>query len=190
MVPDQRDDGRGCEPPLIQKVCKLVSGDEPQTREQGHDIDGEGAEEQSIMDRKAGIIMITTGSITSVAGALLMMKGCETLKQIKNRQGDVVGELGLSGLIGGRLEGVYARPFPAIGMFHFALTQGQAVSVLIVEAAGGTDRSLYLRRALAVGDQPAFRAETRRINQLTRADLAGRSVVILDDAAIPSSGAA
>jgi hypothetical protein len=79
---------------------------------------------------------------------------------------------------------------PADNRFHFALTQGQAVSVLIVEAAGGADRSLYLRRALGVGDQPAFRAETRRINQLTRADLAGRSVVVIDDAGIPSSGAA
>src|SRR5687767_6551665 len=56
----------------------------------------EGGEEQSIIDRKAGIIMITTGSVTSLAGALLMMKGCDTLKQIKNRQGDVIGELGLS----------------------------------------------------------------------------------------------
>lgn len=58
--------------------------------------------EEAVMGRKAGIIMVTTGSITSVAGALLMMKGCDTLKQIRNRQGDVVGEVGLSnsGIIG------------------------------------------------------------------------------------------
>lgn len=62
----------------------------------------EGIEEDAVMGRKAGIIMIATGSVTSVAGALLMMKGCETMKQIKNRQGEVVGEVGLSnsGIIG------------------------------------------------------------------------------------------
>jgi len=58
--------------------------------------------EEAIMGRKAGIIMITTGSLTSVAGALLMMKGFDTIKEIKNRKGDVVGEVGLSnsGIIG------------------------------------------------------------------------------------------
>ncbi|MBI4499770.1 MAG: BatA domain-containing protein, partial [Gemmatimonadetes bacterium] len=75
---------------------------------------------------------------------------------------------------------------PADNAFHFTLAQGQALSVLIVEPSGGTDRSLYLRRALAVGDHPAFRTETRRTSQLTQADLAGRSLVILDDAGIPT----
>lgn len=58
--------------------------------------------EEAIMGRKAGIIMITTGSISSVAGALLIMKGCDTMKEIRNRQGEVVGEVGLSnsGIIG------------------------------------------------------------------------------------------
>lgn len=62
----------------------------------------ENIEEEAVMNRKAGIIMIATGSLTSVAGALLMMKGCETMKEIKNRKGDVVGEVGLSssGIIG------------------------------------------------------------------------------------------
>lgn len=53
--------------------------------------------EEAVMGRKAGIIMVTTGSITSVAGALLIMKGCDTLKEIRNRKGDVVGQVGLSG---------------------------------------------------------------------------------------------
>ena len=45
MVPDQRNDGRGFEPPPFEKTRKLIGGDEPQAREQGHDVDGEGAEE-------------------------------------------------------------------------------------------------------------------------------------------------
>ena len=35
--------------------------------------------EEDVMGRKAGIIMITTGTVCSVAGALLMMTGRETL---------------------------------------------------------------------------------------------------------------
>lgn len=58
--------------------------------------------EEAVMGRRAGIIMVTTGSITSVAGALLIMKGCDTMKEIRNRKGDVVGQVGLSnsGIIG------------------------------------------------------------------------------------------
>ena len=45
IVSDQRNDGRRLEPPMFHKKRKLVGGDEPQPREQGHDVDGEGAEE-------------------------------------------------------------------------------------------------------------------------------------------------
>src|ERR671912_555035 len=45
MVPDQRDYGRGFEPPPFEKAGKLLGGDEPQPREQGHDVNGKGAEE-------------------------------------------------------------------------------------------------------------------------------------------------
>jgi hypothetical protein len=76
---------------------------------------------------------------------------------------------------------------PADNIFNFTLAQGQAVHVLIVEPAGGTDRSFYLRRAFGVGDHPAFRAEVKRVNQLTAADLTTASVVILDDAGIPTA---
>ena len=77
---------------------------------------------------------------------------------------------------------------PADNVFHFTLTQGQAVSVLVVEPTGGaTDRSLYLRRALAVGDRPAFRSDVKRALDLVRGDLEGRSVVILDDVGTPSA---
>ena len=53
------------------------------------------------------------------------------------RQVSVIGELGLSGLIGGGLEAVYARPFPAIGMFHLRLTQGS-----LILADGGDELSV------------------------------------------------
>ena len=71
--------------------------------------------------------------------------------------------------------------------FHFVLSPEQPLSVLLLEPAGGSpEQSLYLRRALAVGDRPPFRIESRRVNQLTRADLAGRSMVVSLDAGIPA----
>ena len=79
---------------------------------------------------------------------------------------------------------------PADNAFHFVLSPARTVSVLLLEPVGASsDQSLYLRRALAVGDQPPFRVESRRVNQLTRADLPGRSVVVSLDAGIPAGDA-
>jgi hypothetical protein len=69
--------------------------------------------------------------------------------------------------------------------FHFVLAPGQAVNVLIVDG-GMAQSTLYLERALAIGDQPPFRTDTRRSNQLRASDLAGRSTVVLNDVAYPS----
>jgi hypothetical protein len=41
-----------------------------------------------------------------------------------------------------------------------------------------------------VGDHPAFRADVKRISQLTRADLSDRAVVVLDDAGLPTAESA
>jgi len=74
--------------------------------------------------------------------------------------------------------------------FHFVLAPEQAVSVLLLEPVGASpELSLYLRRALAVGDRPPFRVESRRANQLTRSDLSGRSIVMSLDAGIPAGDA-
>jgi len=74
---------------------------------------------------------------------------------------------------------------PADNDFHFALAPGQDVPVLIVEEAGS---GLYLRRALAIGDRPRFRVETRGV--LAPADLAGRAVVVLAGTAPGNDAAA
>ncbi|MSR07781.1 MAG: VWA domain-containing protein [Gemmatimonadetes bacterium] len=74
--------------------------------------------------------------------------------------------------------------------FHFVLSPERTLSVLLLEPVGGSaDLSLYVRRALAVGDRPPFRVESRRVNQLTQADLAGRSVVVSLDAGVPAGDA-
>jgi Mg-chelatase subunit ChlD len=69
--------------------------------------------------------------------------------------------------------------------FHFVLSPDQAVSVLIVEG-GSAESSLYLREALALGEEPGFRVETRRSGELRAGDVAGRAVVVLNDVSFPT----
>jgi len=74
--------------------------------------------------------------------------------------------------------------------FHFVLSPGQALRVLVLEAADApAERSLYLRRALSLGDQPPLRVEVKKVSQFTTADLTGRSLVILNDAPPPRGDA-
>ena len=74
--------------------------------------------------------------------------------------------------------------------FHFVLSPGQIVSVLIVDAASPSpDASLYLERALDIGSTPAFQTEVISVNELDAATLDGRSVVMLNDTAPPAGPA-
>ena len=69
-------------------------------------------------------------------------------------------------------------------MFHFTVSSGQLVSVLIVKPDAPTlDSSLYLENALAVGNTPTFVTETITVRDLNTDVLEGRSVVILNDTA-------
>ena len=53
--------------------------------------EGDAVENQA--HRRGGMIMIATGTLTSVAGAILIMRGTDTLKKLRNKQGEVVSEL-------------------------------------------------------------------------------------------------
>jgi hypothetical protein len=79
---------------------------------------------------------------------------------------------------------------PADNAFHFVLSRGQSVSVLLVEPADAdAAHALFLTRALAIGDRPPFRVDVRRESDVSAADLDGRSLVILNDAAFPRGAA-
>jgi hypothetical protein len=80
-----------------------------------------------------------------------------------------------------------ADRLPVDDVFHFVLSPGQAVQVLVVD--GGGQSTLYLERALTIGDQPPFRVELRQAGQFRGADLADRAVVVLNDAAFPAGDA-
>lgn len=79
---------------------------------------------------------------------------------------------------------------PADDGFHFVLSPGTAVSVLIIERSGsGPHPSLYLRRALGIGTSPAFDVEVAKVERLSAADLEGHDVVVLNDAPFPAGAA-
>ena len=72
-------------------------------------------------------------------------------------------------------------------VFYFTVSPGRPVSVLMVERSGaGRDASFYLRGALGIGREPAFKADLKSIDQFTAADLAERAIVILND--VPLGG--
>src|SRR6185503_17690484 len=72
----------------------------------------------------------------------------------------------------------------------FTIAPDAAVSVLLVEPATPREnQSLFVSRALAIGDRPSFRVTEKRINELTPRDFDGRALVVLDEVAPPNGDA-
>ncbi|MGQ0712759.1 MAG: BatA domain-containing protein [Gemmatimonadaceae bacterium] len=75
---------------------------------------------------------------------------------------------------------------PTDDVFHFVLARAQVVSVLLIERPGApSSRTMFLPRALGIGDQPAFRVVQRRADEVTPADVAGARVVVLHGVGMP-----
>ena len=80
---------------------------------------------------------------------------------------------------------------PPDDTFYFTLSPAQELSVLILEPADPhANQSLYIRRVLELSETPPTRLTIKRVGQLAAADLAGRSLVILNDVAFPQADAA
>ncbi len=70
--------------------------------------------------------------------------------------------------------------------FHFTLSPSQELSVLVLEPPDPhANQSLYIRRVLELSETPPVRLTVKPVGQLAPADLAGRSLVILNDVAFP-----
>lgn len=79
---------------------------------------------------------------------------------------------------------------PADDVFHFAVSPGQVVTVLVVgSAAAPDDANLFLTRALGIGSEPAFDVRATTLESFTAADLADRQVVVLNDTRPPAGAA-
>ena len=71
--------------------------------------------------------------------------------------------------------------------YYFTIAPDQGVSVLIVEpSTPRANQSLFLSRALSIGDRPSFRVDVKKVGGLAPADLEGPSLVIFDEVAPPS----
>jgi len=71
-------------------------------------------------------------------------------------------------------------------VLNFTIAPDEAVPVLVVEPANPReDQSLYISRALAIGDRPTFSVDVKRVNALAPRDIADRALVILDEVAPP-----
>ena len=79
-----------------------------------------------------------------------------------------------------------ANSLTADDRYYFTIAPDAGVSVLLVEpSAARGNQSLYLMRALAIGDRPSFRIDVRKTGGLAPADLEGRSLIIFDEVPPP-----
>ena len=80
---------------------------------------------------------------------------------------------------------------PTDDVFHFVVSPGQVVRVLIVgNDRGASESALYLSRALGIGSSPAFDVTTTTVTSLGAGDLVGPQVVVLNDTRPPTGQAA
>ena len=75
---------------------------------------------------------------------------------------------------------------PQDNVFYFVVWPGQSISVTVVDGGRQGRQSLYLRRALAIGDRPSFDVEVKSLSTLEDRDLSRSSVVFLNDISPPS----
>ena len=74
-------------------------------------------------------------------------------------------------------------------VFHFVMSPGRPVRVLLAQRSGSRDANLYLSRALAVGDSPRFQVTSKDAEAISSDDLQSAEIVILNDVAVTASAA-
>jgi hypothetical protein len=77
----------------------------------------------------------------------------------------------------------------ADNVFDFVLSPTQPLKVVVLDRGGAGASSLYLSRALAVGESPRFDTAIKPPDAVSAADLDAAAVAITNDAAISSSAA-
>ncbi len=76
---------------------------------------------------------------------------------------------------------------PVDDVFHFVIATAQVVNVLLVESPGASaSRTMFLPRALGIGESPSFRVVQRRLDNVTAADVDAARVVFLHGPGMPS----
>ena len=81
---------------------------------------------------------------------------------------------------------IAADALPLDNAFNFIVSPKQPLKLVIAERPGAArDASLYLSRALALGDNPPFDLTTRSIDALSNEDIQRAAVIIVNDAPVP-----
>ena len=79
-----------------------------------------------------------------------------------------------------------ANQLAADDRYYFTIAPDAGVSVLLVEPSSSrANQSLYVTRALTIGDRPSFRVDVRKTGGLAPADLDNRSLIIFDEVPPP-----
>lgn len=77
-------------------------------------------------------------------------------------------------------------PLGTDNAFHFVIERAQVVSVLLIDHQDmPASRTMFLPRALGIGDQPAFRVTQRRADRVTPDDVSEAQAVVLHGATMP-----
>ena len=72
----------------------------------------------------------------------------------------------------------------------FVISPSNSLSALVLQSSTPREyHSLYLNRALSIGERPSFRVTVRPLGQFRLSDLDGQSIVVLNDAPFPSDEA-
>jgi hypothetical protein len=88
-----------------------------------------------------------------------------------------------------------ADALPQDNAFRFVLTPGRPVPILVIDRSDRGERggrptpSLFLSRALGIGDTPAFQVDVVPVGRVTLAHFDARAVVVLNDVPFPSAAA-
>ena len=75
----------------------------------------------------------------------------------------------------------------ADNVFNFVVSPVQPVRVVVVDRGGTGSATVYLSRALAIGDAPRFETTVRQPDALSDDDLRRASLVILNDVVVPAA---
>ena len=75
---------------------------------------------------------------------------------------------------------------PADDRYYFTIAPEAGISVLLVEpSTPRSNQSLYVTRALAIGDRPSFRIDEKKTGGVAPTDLDGRSLIVFDEVPPP-----
>jgi hypothetical protein len=123
---------------------------------------------------------VTVAAVSLARSTFANRERIAATAHVMNRSTTAVNGATIALEIGGRPDALIAD-----NAFTFVVSPTQTVRVLIVDR-GAESESLYVVRALSVGDMPRVETITRRPDAVSDDDVARASVVVLNDASVPA----